>query len=152
MKRFFAGQLIAKDYREFFYRSVKNMLPKNDLHDEFYKNLILCPGKEHNLHHLGLPQFDDVTTFDFNKMYGSEINTSDYEVVPDPEISEEMMNEYKKSGYKIVDDKEPDLRDYMKTKSYNIINFKSMKNYQKRLVSRKKKILKKMLMKNYTYI
>ena len=55
-------------------------------------------------------------------------------------------------GHKIKEDPESYLRDYLKRKAYTRVNYPAIKNYIKKTIYRRKVLLKKIKMKNYTYV
>jgi hypothetical protein len=147
-----AMDIIKRDPREFFLRSIRGMLPKNRLYEQFLKNIIYFNGSEHNLHNIGLPQFNTPVPINFDKMFGSEIDKDMLTIQPNPQDDPELIQKAIEEGYKIKEDKESHLRDFMKTRSYNNYNERAMKNFTKKQDARRRKLWRKVVMMNYTYL
>lgn len=141
-----------KDPKEFFVRSIRGMLPKNRLYPQFLKNLLVYNGPNHDLHELGLPQFDTLKPINFNRMFGIEINPEDHTVEIGPESDPKAVETLIQKGFKIKEDKENHLRDFMRVKKYSIANERAINNINKKIQVGRDKLWKKILMKNYTYL
>lgn len=131
------------------------MLPKNRLQDQFYKNFMFFEGPEHDLHKIGLPQFDTFKPYDFDKVFGisSDIQPADdVQVLHDEETNPELLEEYRKKGYKIKEDPESHLRSFMKRKTYAKHDPDKMRVYHEKMLLHRIGRLKKIRMKNFTYL
>lgn len=156
MKSINAKNLIKKSPTQFFHRSIRQMLPKNRLHEKFYKNIIVYDGPEHDLHKIGLPQFDTFKPWDFDKVFGITADPSAYkeniQVYHDEETDQVELQKYRDEGYKIVEDPESHLRSFMKRKSYERIDEREYRRYHVKILKKRIHRLKKIRMKNFTYL
>jgi hypothetical protein len=128
------------------------MLPKTKHFDEYFKILKIYNGPDHDLHNIGLPQFDVVKRLDFNKEFGTEIDKDKFLMSVTPDTDPEELSKNLALGHKIKEDPESYLRDYLKRKAYTRVNYPAIKNYIKKTIYRRKVLLKKIKMKNYTYV
>ena len=128
------------------------MLPKNKLYPQFLENLKVYNGPNHDLYELGLPQFDNLKPINFNKMFGNEFTPEDSIIELDPDQNPKEIELLKEKGFKIKEDPQSHLRDFMRTKAYNLPKTKAIENLNKKNQQKREKIWKKMLKKNYTYI
>ncbi len=128
------------------------MLTKTKYYEDYFKILKIYNGPDHDLHKIGLPQFDSLKRLNFNKYFGTEIDKDRFVMKITPDTDPEELSKNLALGYKVKEDSEYYLRDYLKRKAYTKINYPAVKNYMKKAINRRKILLKKIKMKNYTYI
>lgn len=131
--------------------SLRGMLPKNKMRDSYLKNVKVYDGPGHDLHTIGLPQFSQVKPLNFEKMFGSDVDPSNANLLLTPDTKEETVKEYQAKGFSIEKDDEYYLRDFMKKDQWKA-DPHSSKKYMEKLKAERKKVWKKILMKNFKNI
>lgn len=127
------------------------MLPKNKLAEQFHNNIVVFDGPDHDLHSIGLPQFDTFKPLNFDEMFGITISKEHDEAIVTADTDPEEIKRLKAEGFKIKENRESHMREYMKTKSYTKLNFNTYEKLRQKVFNIRLKKWKKIRMKNFLY-
>ena len=152
LKSWTAKELILKDPKLLIMKSLRGMIPKNDLRDKYMQNVIVFDGPAHNLHNLGLPQFANVKPINFNEMFGTDVNPKTNKVVVAIDCPKEEIEKFKSQGYEVIVDEKKHLRDFWRKDEYNRFNRKHLRSFTKKIIDKRIKDFKKVKYKGIRYI
>lgn len=151
MKEISASDLMKESPRAFFLRSIRGMLPKNKLVEHFNENIVVFDGPNHDLHHIGLPQFETLKPLNFDEMFGMTIDKEKDFAIVTADTDPEEVKKLKAEGYKVKEDRESHLREYMKTKAYTSLNHNTYEKLKQKIFNKRLKKWRIIKMKNFQY-
>lgn len=150
LKEWNAKAYLEKDPKLMIIHSLKGMLPKNKMREQYLKNIVVYDGPAHDIK--GLPQFGKLKAVNYNKMFGTEITTGT--ILPNADTSESLKNEFLNQGLKYDHPDDEFIRDFMKPKSQQMkaTNASAAKKIFKKIISKRRRINRKITMKGYRYL
>ena len=132
--------------------SLKGMLPKNKMRENYLKNILIYDGPFHDLHVLGLPQFGDLTPVNYNVMFGTEFNPqTDVILTDNKEEKAPLIEDYKQKGFRVMDTDSNYYRDFNQTGKEQI-KIKPALRVMERIRKKRMRIYAKVNMKAYKYL